>query len=90
MNYRQINKLYQLTVKGILREDWNEWFGGLTITHEADVDGEAITIITGPVRDQAALHGILAMLRDLNLELIAIRKLTVGNSSYESEVHQDG
>lgn len=59
---------YQITVKEYLEESWSAWFDGLTITHSPD----GATILAGPVRDQTALHGLLAKLRDLGLTLVAI------------------
>jgi hypothetical protein len=59
---------YQITVKEYLEESWSAWFDGLTITHSTD----GTTILAGPVRDQTALHGLLAKLRDLGLTLVAI------------------
>ncbi len=62
---------YELCIKGHLDERWSEWFDGLEMTYPSD--GE--TLLSGPVADQAALHGLLARVRDLNLELLSIRKL---------------
>lgn len=59
---------YTIRVKGHLDPNWSEWFPGLTITH--DPKGE--TVLAGPVRDQAALFGILIKVRDLGLILIAV------------------
>ncbi len=59
---------YQITVKEYLEESWSAWFDGLTITHSPD----GTTLLAGPVRDQTALHGLLAKLRDLGLTLVAI------------------
>ena len=61
---------YQIRVKGALDEDWSEWFDGLTITPAAD----GTTILDGAVRDQTALHGLIAKVRDLGLPLIAIEQ----------------
>ncbi|MGD8537560.1 MAG: hypothetical protein PVI66_02455 [Candidatus Aminicenantes bacterium] len=55
---------YRIKVKGILDQKWSEWFEGMTITYEEDA-----TILEGPVIDQAALHGLLVRIRDLNLTL---------------------
>jgi hypothetical protein len=63
--------IYQITVKGHLDRHWSDWFDGLTVTPVAS--GE--THLTGPVRDQAALHGLLTKLRDLGLPLIAVHRL---------------
>ena len=59
---------YHIIVKGHLDAHWQEWFDNLTIT--ATDDGN--TIIGGPIRDQAALHGVLKKINDLGLSLIAI------------------
>ena len=62
---------YQIKVQGQLDERWSEWFNGMTVTSESASDGTRITTLTGAV-DQAALHGILARIRDLSLELISV------------------
>jgi hypothetical protein len=58
---------YQIRIKGHLGPRWRDWFGGMTITLEDD--GE--TLLTGPVVDQAALHGLLTKVRDLGMPLIS-------------------
>jgi hypothetical protein len=63
---------YEIRVEGALDAGWSAWFDGLRIG--ADVDGETTTI-SGPVRDQAALHGLLSKIRDLGLPLIAVRRI---------------
>lgn len=55
-------------VKGHLDPSWQEWLGGLTILHEAT----GITLLTGTLLDQAALHGVLGTLRRLNLSLLSL------------------
>ncbi len=60
---------YAITVQGHLDTHWSAWFDDLTITNQPN--GEAV--LTGPLRDQAALHGVLARLRDLGLALIAVQ-----------------
>ena len=59
---------YEIRLKGHLDDRWAEWFEGLTITLEADGD----TLLTGPVIDQAALHGLLKKVRDLGLPLLSV------------------
>ena len=59
--------IYQIRIEGHLGPKWTEWFEGLTITLEDD--GE--TLLTGPVVDQAALHGLLRKVRDLGMPLIS-------------------
>lgn len=57
----------QITIKGHLDKKWNEWFEGMAITYENDN-----TIISGIIEDHAKLHGILNLIRDLNLKLISV------------------
>jgi hypothetical protein len=59
--------VYQIRIEGHLGPRWSEWFGGMTITLEDN--GE--TLLTGPVVDQAALHGLLRKVRDLGMPLIS-------------------
>ena len=59
---------YQIKVQGHLDEYWSEWFDDLTITYDEQDD----TILTGPVTDQSALHGLLKKVRDLGLPLISV------------------
>jgi hypothetical protein len=62
--------IYQIRVKGVLDEQWSDWFDGLTVTWQDDE-----TLLTGPVRDQAALHGLLAKVRDLGLPLLSVKRI---------------
>jgi hypothetical protein len=59
--------VYQIRVKGHLGRQWTDWFEGMTITLEEGGD----TLLTGPVVDQAALHGLLRKVRDLGIPLIS-------------------
>jgi hypothetical protein len=67
MDPRQ-STVYQIRIKGHLGRQWTEWFGGLTITLEDNGD----TLLTGPVADQAALHGLLKKVRDLGTPLLSV------------------
>ena len=62
---------YEILVEGALDGRWSAWFEGLRVT--SDAGGR--TLIAGPVTDQAALHGLLAKVRDLNLPLISVRRI---------------
>ncbi len=59
---------YQIRLKGHLGQQWSAWFEDLAITLEDNGD----TLLTGPVADQAALHGLLRKVRDLGLPLLAV------------------
>ena len=67
-----LTEVYQIKVRGRLGAQWSDWFGGMAITCETGSDGLPVTTMTGAVADQAALHGLLWKLRDLNLKLISV------------------
>lgn len=66
--------MYEICVTGRLPSDWPDWFDGFEITTGVGPGGP-ITLLVGPVVDQAALHGILARLRDLALPLVSVRQI---------------
>ena len=66
--------IYQIRIKGHLGNQWIDWFEGLTITLEEDGD----TLLTGPVVDQAALHGLLKKVRDLGMPLVSVSPVEPG------------
>ena len=63
--------VYQIRIKGHLGRQWTDWFGGLTLTLEDN--GE--TLLTGPVVDQAALHGLLRKVRDGGMPLVSVMRV---------------
>jgi len=63
-------RIYQIGVEGTLDEAWSDWFEGLTVSQQGDE-----TLLTGPVRDQSALHGLLARIRDLGLPLLSVKRV---------------
>ncbi len=75
--------IYQIRIKGHLDPRWEEWFDGLTITLEEAGD----TLLTGPVVDQAALHGLLRKVRDLGMPLISVTRVEPGQVD-ASDVYQ--
>ena len=66
--------VYQIRIKGHLGRGWTDWFGGLTI--RLTDNGE--TLLTGPVVDQAALHGVLKKVRDLGMPLLSVNRVKPG------------
>jgi hypothetical protein len=62
---------YEIRVEGILDQRWTAWFEGLDITSD-----QSHTVISGPVADQAALHGLLNRVADLGLVLVSVCRLT--------------
>ena len=71
------HQCYEIRLKGHLDDRWAEWFEGLTITLEDNGD----TLLTGPVIDQAALHGLLKKVRDLGMPLVSVSPLKHGPST---------
>jgi hypothetical protein len=62
---------YRIRVKGRLDQRWSDWFNGFVITYPSDDE----TLLDGRVADQAALHGVLAKIRDLGLSLLSINQV---------------
>jgi hypothetical protein len=58
----------EIRVKGQIDQHWSDWFDDLTVTHTDQNE----TVLTGPIVDQAALHGLLAKLRDLGLPIVSV------------------
>jgi hypothetical protein len=70
---------YQIKVPGHIDESWSDWAGGMTITVESEGDGLPVTILTGTLADQAALHGLLRRLYALGLPLISVNWVESGS-----------
>ena len=67
-------QFYEIRIKGHLDSQWTDWFDGLSITLEENGD----TLLSGPVADQAALHGLLKKVRDLGMPLVSVSPLEPG------------
>jgi hypothetical protein len=60
--------VYEIRVQGLLEDRWADWIQGMTFER----DGDGTTTLTGPLPDQAALHGVLNVIRDLGLPIISV------------------
>ena len=83
MNPRQKQStpvIYEICVRGVLDDGWATWLGGMTVVPQ--VGGE--TLLRGPVRDQAALHGLLVKIRDMGLPLLSVNRVANGSSMDEN------
>ncbi len=68
---------YNIRVRGHLDQSWSDWFEGLAISNEANGDA----VLAGSIEDQAALHGLLARVRDLGLPLLAVVQIETDHES---------
>jgi hypothetical protein len=69
--------IYQIRIEGHLGRQWTDWFGGMTVTLADNGD----TLLTGPVIDQAALHGLLKKVRDLGMTLLSVNPIEPGQAN---------
>jgi hypothetical protein len=69
----------EIRIRGQIDRDWSDWLGGLTISYTAEGD----TVLTGQVRDQAALYGLLEKLSNAGMQLISFN--TPGNGAAARE-----
>ncbi len=67
---------YEIRLKGHLGTHWSQWFDGLVIHHRERDE----TVLTGHIADQAALHGILAKIRDVGIPILALEQLPESHS----------
>ncbi len=63
-----MSEYYEIKIKGHLDPRWSEWFAGLQLTH---LEGD-LTLLSGSLADQAALHGLLEHILDFNLTLVSV------------------
>ena len=65
--------IYEIRIEGHLGSSWASWFEGMTIRHEKS----GLTVLTGPLPDEPALHGVLAKIRDLGLPLVQVQRSAI-------------
>ena len=64
---------YEIEIQGRLEERWSSWFDDMNITVKSQTSGPIVTILSGLVADQAALHGLLNRIRDLGIPLLSVQ-----------------
>lgn len=78
--------IYEIKIKGLLDDHWRQWFEGMTLKRQESVEaGQDSTLLRGRIVDQPALHGLLAKIRDLNLTLLSVRKIS--SSDFSNQEH---
>jgi hypothetical protein len=84
MSNRQNDKvrIYQIRIEGQFGQQWTDWFDGLSITPGED----GTTLLTGPVIDQSALHGLLKKVRDLGAPLVSVNRMETDGSSNPDQI----
>ena len=66
---------YEISLKGHLDERWAGRFGGMSIKNTLDLQGFPITVLSGIIVDQAALHGVITRIRDIGVPVISINRI---------------
>ena len=72
---------YEIVIEGRLNPGWSQWFAGLALEN---IDGEK-TLLAGQLSDQAALHGLIERIRDLNLTLVSVNRLNPDHQYLDKE-----
>ena len=81
--------IYEIKIKGLLDDHWQQWFEGMSLKRQESVEvDQDFTLIRGRIVDQPALHGLLAKIRDLNLTLLSVREISLGDL-YDREGDQN-
>lgn len=81
-NQKEEAIIYQIRIEGQLGQQWTDWFDGLSITP----GDNGTTLLTGPVIDQSALHGLLKKVRDLGMPLVSVNRMETDGSSNPNQI----
>jgi hypothetical protein len=81
-NQKEEAIIYQIRIEGQFGQQWTDWFDGLSIT----VGEDGTTLLTGPVIDQSALHGLLKKVRDLGAPLVSVNRMETDGSSDPNQI----
>lgn len=81
-NQKEEAIIYQIRIEGQLGQQWIDWFDGLSI----NPGDNGTTLLTGPVIDQSALHGLLKKVRDLGMPLVSVNRMETDGSSNPSQI----
>ncbi len=78
---------YEISLQGHLDERWATRFDGMRVKNTFDQQGFPITVLSGIIADQAALHGVIAKIRDLGIPVISISR--IGSNPRKENNHDD-
>jgi hypothetical protein len=81
-NQNKEARIYQIRIEGQLGPQWTDWFDGLSITPGED----GTTLLTGPIIDQSALHGLLKKVRDLGTPLVSVNRMVTDGSPDPNQI----
>jgi hypothetical protein len=80
---REHGAVYEIRLRGWLHEGWSRWFDGMSIEHSCEAAGLTTTKPTGTIANQAALHGALERIWNLNLVLFSVRRAEMESQQAE-------
>jgi hypothetical protein len=77
-------EMYRIRVSGHLDDRWSDWLDGLAVQRQDD----GTTVLAGPIVDQAALHGVIARIRDLGLPLLEVNRVHELDGGTSRDIHR--
>ncbi len=79
-NKPDLPAVYEVSIRGKLNANWSDWLDQVTITTRSHEDGQSVTILTGCIKDQAALYGLIAKIKNLGLTILSINQVETEKS----------